>query len=180
MRNARQILDIVLAAFGQEILESTSDSDALTESNADYQDLARGWKNLSDSYAKSADSEAASELIPAVTKVCRGCARWRCVVLTRVQWLRNAQGVLSSMASNYDMSRLFLGQAVAITALLAAVLAAARCINDKAQSFGPLSGILLAYGVMMFASSYVEEEHHFWYWATTAWFAYLGVRGFKR
>jgi ethanolaminephosphotransferase len=84
------------------------------------------------------------------------------------------------MASNYDMSRLFLGQAAAAVALLAAVIAAARCVNDTAASFIPLSGILLAYGVMMFASSYVEEEHHFWYWATTAWFAYLGVRGFKR
>jgi ethanolamine phosphate transferase 2 subunit G len=84
------------------------------------------------------------------------------------------------MASNYDTSRLFLGQAGAAAALVAAVIAAARCANDKAQSFIPLSGIVVVYGVMMFASSYVEEEQHFWYWATTAWFAYLGVRGFKR
>ncbi len=83
------------------------------------------------------------------------------------------------MASNYDMPRLFLGQVAAVAALAAAVIAAARSVN-KAASFVPVSGILLAYGVMMFASSYVEEEHHFWYWATTAWFAYLGGRGLKR
>lgn len=84
------------------------------------------------------------------------------------------------MASNYDMPRMFLGQAAALLALVAAVTAAAWGVDDKAASFIPLSGMLLAYGAMMFASSYVEEEHHFWYWATTAWLAYIGLRGFKR
>jgi ethanolamine phosphate transferase 2 subunit G len=72
MRNARQILDIMLAVFGQEIFESESNSDTLTESKAAYQDLAHGWKNLVDSSDKSADGEAASEFIPAATKVCCG------------------------------------------------------------------------------------------------------------
>lgn len=84
------------------------------------------------------------------------------------------------MASNYDMPKIFLGQAVAIVALLAAMTSAAWSVSDKAASFVPLYAILLAYGAMMFASSYVEEEHHFWYWAATAWFVYLGLRWFRR
>ncbi|KAK4123891.1 alkaline phosphatase-like protein [Parathielavia appendiculata] len=163
MRNARQILDIVLAAFGKEILDSESDAGTLTKSKADYQELAHGWRHLVGKYRQNAGCEDCSELTASI-----------------IEWLRHAQSVLSSMASNYDMSRLFLGQAAAVLALIAAVIAAERCANDRAVSFIPLSGISLAYGVMMFASSYVEEEHHFWYWATTAWFAYLGVREFKR
>lgn len=35
--------------------------------------------------------------------------------------------------------------------------------------------VTILYGTMMFASSYVEEEQHFWYWTTSAWFALLFV-----
>lgn len=85
------------------------------------------------------------------------------------------------MASNYDMPRLFLGQAAALAAVMAAVAAVALCLAAEPESaFIPFAGILLAYGVMMFASSYVEEEHHFWYWAATAWLGYLGLKGYKR
>jgi hypothetical protein len=33
---------------------------------------------------------------------------------------------------------------------------------------------------MMFATSYVEEEQHFWYWATAAWMAYLYASKYVR
>lgn len=55
MRNARQILDIVLAAFGPEILESDATSASLSDSKADYQNLARGWKDLADNYENYVD-----------------------------------------------------------------------------------------------------------------------------
>lgn len=33
--------------------------------------------------------------------------------------------------------------------------------------------VVSMYGTMMFASSYVEEEHHFWYWASSGWLTLL-------
>lgn len=68
MRNARQILDIVLAAFGQGLLESDVNADAPAESKTDYQELARGWQDLASGYDKGADGEGYSELIPSIMK----------------------------------------------------------------------------------------------------------------
>jgi hypothetical protein len=31
---------------------------------------------------------------------------------------------------------------------------------------------------MMFASSYVEEEHNFWYWIASGWFFALFLKGY--
>lgn len=33
--------------------------------------------------------------------------------------------------------------------------------------------IQITHGTIMFASSYVEEEHHFWYWMSSAWVSWL-------
>lgn len=83
------------------------------------------------------------------------------------------------MASNYDVSRLAVGQIAAVTAVLLTVLAAYRNAGGLSiSSAAPLTLITTAYGIMMFASSYVEEEQHFWYYCTTAWLAYISWRGF--
>lgn len=76
---------------------------------------------------------------------------------------------MSSMASNYDMGRLHIGEAVV-------GLVAGSLIFGARLSLIPLLAISVTYGIMMFASSYVEEEHHFWYWATSAWLGSMGIK----
>lgn len=74
------------------------------------------------------------------------------------------------MASNYNMSQLAFGQALALAAFLMTAL-----FQTSSVARIPSFALASAYSIMMFASSYVEEEHHFWYWATSAWLLYLGA-----
>lgn len=83
---------------------------------------------------------------------------------------------MSSTASNYDVPKLGLGLGVAALALLAAGLSAHSTITEAPKAAAPILGFSLLYGIMMFASSYVEEEQHFWYWSTTAWFGILWLK----
>jgi hypothetical protein len=92
------------------------------------------------------------------------------------QWLKEAQEIMSSTASNYDITKLATGQTIAAGALLFASAAAGPTIIASLKTCSPILAVTLLYGMMMFASSYVEEEQHFWYWATTAWLAVLWIK----
>lgn len=83
---------------------------------------------------------------------------------------------MSGMASNYDVDKLILGGIITFAAISAAVIATVVSTKSTIRSFGPFALITIFYGVMMFASSYVEEEQHFWYWSTTAWLFFLVVK----
>ncbi|KAF1933386.1 alkaline phosphatase-like protein [Didymella exigua CBS 183.55] len=88
------------------------------------------------------------------------------------KFMHEAQDVMSSAASNYDVPRLFLGTGLAILICILSffTIPSLRPIS----SAGIYYSITLAlYAVLMFASSYVEEEHNFWYWITSGWFFYL-------
>lgn len=65
MRNARQILDIVTAAFGQQLFDSDTRTDGIGESKADYHELARGWQDLTDRYRSDNYSELSASIMKA-------------------------------------------------------------------------------------------------------------------
>ncbi|PHH92552.1 hypothetical protein CDD83_6831 [Cordyceps sp. RAO-2017] len=164
IRNARQILGIVTAAFGADLFDTHSDIDPCNLETTDINELACQWRNIS----KQASSlKSAAEIDSA----------W---LSEMSAWLRRAQELMSSMASNYNMSRLFIGQGLAIAAALCSGAAAMLQDMQRSGNFMTLLLVTLSYGVMMFASSYVEEEQHFWYWSSTAWTAWLGSRAIRR
>lgn len=76
---------------------------------------------------------------------------------------------MGSTASDYNMSKLLAGQVIALLSIFLAVFTPDPVFR---QSYLFVL-IVLLYSAMMFASSYVEEEHNFWYWAASGWIASL-------
>lgn len=86
---------------------------------------------------------------------------------------RSAQDVMSSAASNYNMERLCIGIFLAASA---AVLSSVVSLDDMSGAKVFALFIAIAYGSMIFGSSYVEEEQQFWYWILSGWTFYLYTR----
>ncbi|KAJ4403211.1 major facilitator super transporter protein, partial [Neurospora sp. IMI 360204] len=162
-QNARQIQTVISAASGTKTFDSALPVSSCANPSSDYEELACEWQSPSNILMSA---RVGDDMDP----------QW---ALPVTMWLRKAQELMSGMASNYDMSRLILGQVAALLAVIFSLYAATEIVSPT-SSLTPLLVISIAYSIMMFASSYVEEEHHFWYLATTTWFAYLTLRGFKR
>ncbi|KAK1777821.1 alkaline phosphatase-like protein [Copromyces sp. CBS 386.78] len=162
-QNARQIQTVISAASGTKTFDSALPVSSCASPSSDYEELACEWQGPSNILMSA---RVGDDMDP----------QW---ALSVTMWLRKAQELMSGMASNYDMSRLILGQVAAVLAVIFGLGAATRTISPT-SSLTPLLVISVAYSIMMFASSYVEEEQHFWYLTTSTWFGYLSLRGFKR
>ncbi|EFY87233.1 sulfatase, putative [Metarhizium acridum CQMa 102] len=163
-RNAKQILGIVTAVSGKELFDPKTDSKPCSLEDTNINTLACDWHRLS----KEADSLLGSSTLDQV---------W---LSGMANWLRKAQDLMSSMASNYDIPKLALGQALALVAVGCNVLAMTRLGTASVGNILPLVVVTVSYGGMMFASSYVEEEQHFWYWSSTIWIGHLGLGAIRR
>ena len=91
-----------------------------------------------------------------------------------------AQKVMSSTASNYDVSRLYIGLLVGGIAVCLSAWPTYRLLLKWQFPGAYFMSSILGYGAMMFASSYVEEEQQFWYWVFTGWTFYLHARSCGR
>lgn len=83
--------------------------------------------------------------------------------------------MMSNAASEYDLRRLYAG--IGITVVAAAALV--PCIVSVTREncvFVSACFITFLYGIMMFASSFVEEEHNFWYWIASSCCGWLFLR----
>ena len=164
IRNARQILEIVTAAFSEDLFVPGNTPDPCKLDNTDINELACEWRKI----ITKASSVANADPID---------GNW---LSSTSGWLRRAQDLMSSMASNYDLQGLFQGQALAIVATALGAVSVFVCGETSASTVLPLLLVTAPYGIMMFASSYVEEEHHYWYWSSTMWLAYLATRDVQR
>ncbi|KAK5129523.1 hypothetical protein LTR08_003182 [Meristemomyces frigidus] len=92
-----------------------------------------------------------------------------------MHFLLETQKTLSTVASSYDIPRMVTGMAISGVALALALYSLPSFWPpNTAGAYFSLTSVL--YGAMMFASSYVEEEQHFWYWLTPAWIVLLTAK----
>lgn len=164
VRNARQILNIVTAAFGAELFDAESSSDPCGLEKTEINELACQWRKINkEAHVLAAGNKMDQAWLDAMS-----------------EWLRRAQELMSSMASNYEMPKLYIGQAIAAVSAIASGLVVFKLGAHRQGPLLPYALLTLSYGTMMFASSYVEEEQHFWYWTSSIWLLLLGVRHIRR
>lgn len=166
-QNARQLLRVVHAKFGKESFEELAGTYAKLVGSSgpprpkptgDEDNLALKWAEVSANLGgdkEHVDQQQAEKRLYA--------------------FLDDAQDAMSSTASSYDIPRM-------ITGVVVAALALVLSFGSFPNLWPPTSAgicfgfVCLFYGVMMFASSYVEEEQHFWYWLTPAWVVFLAAK----
>ncbi|KAK6429832.1 major facilitator superfamily transporter protein [Oleoguttula sp. CCFEE 5521] len=160
-RNAQQMMQIVGATFGEEQLNVTIGlyRATLNKTNPESCDYVRGeQQGLAGRAARATLLHGTDDEATALQ-----------------DFLYDAQDVLSSTASSYDIPRMVGGTALALVSVILTALAFTSLWPPTTAGLA-LTFFVTLYGIMMFASSYVEEEQHFWYWLTPAWLTLLATK----
>lgn len=76
---------------------------------------------------------------------------------------------MSSTASNYDLAKLGSGVALSAVAFLLVLVTVTPSLSTPTLAGLFFTLVTVLYGIMMFASSFVEEEQHIWYWGASGW-----------
>lgn len=170
-RNAEQILQIVEATFGEDSFRKAVSSfkalhlasDESCEARAEgEQRLACLWAFAESKTDERPNQRSVGDAQAAITK-----------------FLLTAQDSLSGTASSYNLPRMVTGM-VLTTIIIMLTLSSFPSLwpPSAASTFFAFTSIF--YGIMMFASSYVEEEQQFWYWITPAWIFLLGATNLSK
>jgi ethanolaminephosphotransferase len=159
-RNAKQVLVILEASMGKERWLAAVDRHA--QKGVDCQSLADDEEEMACLWAKAERFQGGSQEQSALS-----------------EFLYKAQDALSSTASSYDVPRMVVGIAIAGASLLLAAISFPD-LWPPGLAGSAITITTLLYCIMMFATSYVEEEQHFWYWITPAWFAILAARSLQQ
>lgn len=158
--NAAQIKHILQTTFTEFTTGISKGIDVCRERNSEIQELACLWVH-SENTAKAYRS---------------GEGNYEIAYDAVVAFSRSSQDLMSGTASNYDVSLLHAGTIGISGATLFALGLLPRLFSGIRASWAFLLVLTIFYCVMMFASSYVEEEQQFWYWMMSGWVMWLQIK----
>ena len=154
--NAHQIAEIAHATY-PEAFKKFSSSQACASANSDAEILSCAWLETRNAVQAVERSELSTPQAMSLT----------------LRFLKSAQDLLSGTASNYDLVKMAAGIGSAAVSLILAIMSIPEGTFDTLVSGSAFTLIVLCHSVTMFASSYVEEEHQFWYWVLGGWLMYI-------
>ncbi|KAI1006760.1 GPI ethanolamine phosphate transferase 2 [Podosphaera aphanis] len=157
MQNAKQILTVVSEVYPSFEDEGPAENCHMFDNGVD--ELACQWRSISQSLPSIGEEKYIVQM-------------WESEI---IKWLRQVQSLMSKTSSNYNIYRLSTGLFLAIISSCLSFTTANLVIKEIKIST-PLLLVSFFYAVMMFSSSYVEEEQNFWHWTTIAWFGFLWIR----
>ncbi|PYI23311.1 GPI ethanolamine phosphate transferase 2 [Aspergillus japonicus CBS 114.51] len=164
LANAKQLLRRLEHSFpDHKIAADQLPGRCTTEPLTSMHEAQCAWLQVMTLIKNPISSEDQDELEPALSR-----------------FLSSAQEVLTNAASDYNLRQLLLGIGAMALAVLLLLPNAYKQLSISMHSGAFLAGLIVCYGGMMFASSYVEEEHQFWNWTFSAWTFLLHVKAASR
>ncbi|KAK5061599.1 hypothetical protein LTR84_008143 [Exophiala bonariae] len=157
--NAEQIHHIAEATFPIDFKQGTLSDDCFNK-GSDSAALACLWHRISATRSTSQPGSLSPNSI-----------------VDLKTFLYKAQDVLSGTASNYGLTNMHIGIALGAVGLFCCLPTFVPGVFQAGMDGLFLTFVLITYILTMFASSYVEEEHQFWYWILGGWLMLLYVKG---
>ncbi|KAL8861357.1 MAG: hypothetical protein Q9178_002229 [Gyalolechia marmorata] len=173
-QNAGQVLNVVKETFPTISFMDGAQSEACADITSDGTRLACLWsraRTLGEIKGQQHDEKFEEAALHTV-----GTVVLREHNADLLQFLIEAQKVMSNTASNYSVGKLYAGTVIAGLVTLWTFFRSFPVLLQN-RTFGLwFLLVTLAYGVTMFASSFVEEEHQYWYLIASTWLWWLGMK----
>lgn len=157
--NAEQIQFIAQATFPTHFNQGVSSDSCSVNTGDDAAVLACLWHRVSRNHSRSSKADQNHDAMADLKA-----------------FLHKAQTLLSGTASNYDLTNMYIGIGLAGVGLLCCLPTFIRGASQAGMDGVFLVFVMISYAITMFASSYVEEEHMFWYWVLGGWLILLYLK----